>query len=151
MSLKIIRVAQGKNSTLSHLYIDSLFSCFLLEDSIRESKIPGRTCIPEGSYQLQLNTSAGMNIRYKSHYPALHKGMLEIRGIPNFSLVFLHVGNYHSDTAGCPLTGHYWSLINGDYQVQQSSFAYQQIYPKLLGLLQKGKLEVQVENRTGEL
>lgn len=149
--LKIVRVAEGKNSTLSHLYINSLFCCYLLEDSIRETKVPGRTCIPEGTYQLQLNTRAGMNTRYKLHYPGIHKGMLEIAGIDNFSQVFLHIGNYHSETAGCPLTGHYWAQINGDYQVQQSAFAYQRIYPQLLGLLQKGQLEVRVENKIGEL
>ena len=39
MKTKIIRVAQGKESTLSHLYIDGIFQCFLLEDKIREVKI----------------------------------------------------------------------------------------------------------------
>lgn len=60
--IKIIRVAQGKNSTLSHLYIGSLFCCYLLEDSIRMEKIQGLTCISEGEYLLRLNTWAGMNL-----------------------------------------------------------------------------------------
>ncbi|WP_207422824.1 DUF5675 family protein [Desertivirga brevis] len=146
MSIKIIRVAAGKNSTLSHLYINSIFQCFLLEDSIRKEKIRGITCIPEGKYQLRLNTTAGMNQRYKQSYAGLHKGMLEISGIPNFSLVFIHVGNYITDTAGCPLTGHSWAVVKGDFQVQQSAFAYREAYPILLKMIASGNAQLEVIN-----
>ena len=54
MKTKIIRVAQGKNSTLSHLYIDGIFQCFLLEDKIRAVKIMKQTAIPEGIFKLRL-------------------------------------------------------------------------------------------------
>ena len=53
MKTKIIRVAQGKNSTLSHLYIDGIFQCFLLEDKIREKKIIKQTAMPEGIFKLR--------------------------------------------------------------------------------------------------
>ena len=56
---KLIRVAKGENSTLSHLYIKELFQCYLLEDKIREQKIAGSTAIPTGDFQLVLNTTAG--------------------------------------------------------------------------------------------
>ncbi len=140
-------MAKGKNSTLSHLYLNDLFLCYLLEDSIREEKIPGKTCIPEGKYKLGFNKTAGMNARYKLSFPAIHQGMLEIQGIPNFSLVFLHIGNYTADTAGCPLTGHYWNLVKGNYQVMQSTFAYQQVYEVLAKEVKAGFNEVLVENR----
>ena len=39
METKIIRVAQGKQSTLSQLYINGVFQCYLLEDKIRTEKI----------------------------------------------------------------------------------------------------------------
>ena len=42
MESKIIRVAQGKESTLSQLYINGIFQCYLLEDKIREVKIPSQ-------------------------------------------------------------------------------------------------------------
>ena len=35
MESKIIRVAQGKESTLRQLYINGIFQCYLLEDKIR--------------------------------------------------------------------------------------------------------------------
>ncbi|WP_207532681.1 DUF5675 family protein [Desertivirga arenae] len=146
MSIQIIRVAAGKNSTLSHLYINRIFQCFLLEDSIRKEKIPGITCIPEGHYELKINSTAGMNQRYKQAYPGLHKGMLEIAGIPNFTLVFIHIGNYVSDTAGCPLTGHSWAVVKGDFQVQQSAFAYKEVYPLLLKMIASGNARLEVIN-----
>ena len=72
-----------------------------------------------------------MNVHYQTRYPSLHKGMVEICGIPNFSLVFFHVGNYHTDTAGCPLTGSYYQLLEGDYRVLHSADAYKRAYPLL--------------------
>ncbi|MFC3198272.1 DUF5675 family protein [Parapedobacter deserti] len=145
--INIIRVAQGKNSTLSHLYIGGLFCCYLLEDSIRKEKIQGLTCIPEGEYRLRLNPWAGMNAQYGVKYPKVHRGMLEITGIPNFDLVFIHIGNYHTQTAGCPLTGSYWQRLDGDYQVLHSAAAYKYVYPLLVGEMEKGNNRIVVENR----
>ncbi|MFC3198240.1 DUF5675 family protein [Parapedobacter deserti] len=146
-TIKIIRVAQGKNSTLSHLYIGSLFHCYLLEDSIRKEKIQGLTCIPEGEYRLRLNPWAGMNAKYGVKYPKVHRGMLEITGIPNFDLVFIHIGNYHTQTAGCPLTGSYWQRLDGDYQVMHSAAAYKFVYPLLVGEMEKGNDRIMVLNQ----
>ncbi len=145
-NIRIVRVAEGKNSTLSHLYISGVFACYLLEDSIRAVKIPGRTCIPEGEYRLRLNTWAGMNTKYATRHPRVHRGMVEITGIPNFSLVFFHVGNFHTDTAGCPLTGSYWRLMNGDYQVLHSADAYKQVYPLLVEQIGRGGDRISVAN-----
>ncbi|PPK99496.1 DUF5675 family protein [Parapedobacter indicus] len=144
--IKIIRVAQGKNSTLSHLYIHGLFACYLLEDSIRKEKIPGLTCIPEGEYGLSLNHGAGMNARYGVKYPHMHAGMIEITEIPNYRLVFIHIGNYHTQTAGCPLTGSYWQRLDGDYQVMHSAAAYHYVYPLLLDQIERGNDRVVVKN-----
>ncbi|HCN84430.1 MAG TPA: hypothetical protein DIT07_12535 [Sphingobacteriaceae bacterium] len=146
-TVKIIRVAQGKNTTLSHLYIHGIFNCYLLEDFIRDIKIPGTTCIPTGSFNLKLNNTAGMNSGYKIRYPDLHQGMVEISGIKTFDLVFVHIGNFNSDTDGCPLVGHYWNLVNGDYQMCLSAFAYQMIYPKLLKEIRSGNTEVLIINQ----
>jgi len=138
METKIIRVAQGKNSTLSHLYIGGLFCCYLLEDRIRMEKIQGITCIPEGEYRLSLNHWAGMNAKYARRYPKLHEGMVEITEIPTFQLVFIHIGNYHTETAGCPLTGSYWQRLDGDYQVLGSRTAYEYVYPLLVEQIRQG-------------
>ncbi len=146
MRTKIIRVAEGKQSTLSQLYIDDIFQCYLLEDKIRDIKIPKQTAIPKGNYTLRLNTWGGMNADYRQKFPKLHKGMIEINGLPNFSFVYIHIGNTYRQTAGCPLCGFGFEMINGDYQVLRSKDAYQMIYPKLLALAQDNQNGISIEN-----
>lgn len=147
IKVRIIRIAKGLNSTLSHLYIGNYFVCYLLEDKISSIKATGLTCIPNGIYELKLNLSAGMNVKYKTKYPLVHKGMLEIIGIPNFNYVFFHIGNTILDTRGCPLAGHYWAMDKKEYVVSQSTFAYEFIYPKLLDLVKaQEKTIVEVSN-----
>lgn len=146
MRTKIIRVAEGKQSTLSQLYIDDIFQCYLLEDKIRDVKIPKQTAIPKGNYTLRLNTWGGMNAEYRQKFPKLHKGMIEINGLPNFSFVYIHIGNTYRQTAGCPLCGFGFEMVNGDYQVLRSKDSYQMIYPKLLALAQDTQNGISIEN-----
>lgn len=146
MRTKIVRVAEGKQSTLSHLYIDGIFQCYLLEDKIRAVKIPKQTAIPTGQYTLRLNKWGGKNADYRQKFPKLHKGMIEINGLPNFSFVYIHIGNTYTHTAGCPLCGFGFELVNGDYQVLRSKDAYQMIYPKLLAIIQGKENGISIEN-----
>ena len=143
---KIIRVAEGKHSTLSHLYIGGLFCCYLLEDKVRDHKVAGQTAIPPGNYGLSLNLGAGKNGTYAKRYPEFHEGMMEIVEIPNYRLVFIHTGNNHAHTRGCPLTGLYWVSINGDYEVRGSVVAYKEAYPQLLAQIKAGNDRIIVEN-----
>lgn len=143
---RIIRVARGKHSTLSHLYIGGLFCCYLLEDALRDRKTPGRTAIPPGGYGLALNHWAGMNARYAQRYPDMHQGMVEITEIPNYQLVFFHTGNDHTHTRGCPLTGSCWELVEGEYRVLGSRAAYAFVYPKLAAEINRGNDRLVVEN-----
>ncbi len=136
--IKLIRVEEGEHTTLRHLYINGLFCCYVLEDTVRDHKIPGETAIPAGEYTLGLNTVAGMNASYGARYKGKHKGMVEVRGIPNFSLVFFHIGNYHTDTSGCLLVGSYWQLFKGDYRVLHSAAAYKYAYPMLVEQIEQG-------------
>lgn len=146
MRTKILKVAEGKQSTLSQLYIDDVFQCYLLEDKIRAVKIPKQTAIPTGNYTLRLNTWGGMNADYRQKFPKLHKGMIEINGLPQFSFVYIHIGNTHTQTAGCPLCGFGFELVNGDFQVLPSKDAYQMIYPKLLAIAQGNEKGISIEN-----
>ena len=146
MRVKIVRVAQGKQSTLSHLYIDGIFQCYLLEDKIRADKITKQTAIPTGDYQLIVNTWGSMNTKYKSIMGKVHEGMIEIDQLPNFDYVYIHIGNTYSQTAGCPLTGLGFEFYYGDYQVTQSRKAYDLVYPKLLKIAQSKESQIRIEN-----
>ena len=146
MESKIIRVAQGKESTLSQLYINGIFQCYLLEDKIREVKIASQTAIPKGVFNLKLNTHGAKNVDYKKAFGKLHQGMIEISGLPNFSFVYIHTGNTIKDTAGCPLCGFGFGFVDGNYQVSQSVAAYKMIYPKLVALAKVETNTMIIEN-----
>ena len=146
MKTKIIRVAEGKNSTLSHLYIDGIFQCFLLEDKIRAVKIMKQTAIPEGIFRLRLNTWGGMNKTYFPKYGQIHKGMIEIADLPTFSAVYIHVGNTIVETAGCPLVGLSYIKKDGEYQVLQSADAYRQVYRKLYEVATGKDNQIEISN-----
>lgn len=146
METKIIRVAQGKESTLSHLYINGIFQCYLLEDKIREVKIASETAIPKGIFSLKLNTYGAKNADYKKAFGKLHEGMIEIMGLPNFCFVYIHTGNTIKETAGCPLCGFGFQFVDGNYQVSQSISAYKMIYPKLVALAKAETNTITIEN-----
>ena len=146
METKIIRVAQGKESTLSQLYINGIFQCYLLEDKIREVKIASETAIPKGVFSLKLNTYGAKNVDYKKAFGKVHEGMIEISGLPNFSFVYIHTGNTIKETAGCPLCGFGFQFVDGNYQVSQSISAYNMIYPKLVALAKVETNTITIEN-----
>ncbi len=146
METKIIRVAQGKESTLSQLYINDIFQCYLLEDKIREVKIFSETAIPSGVFSLKLNTHGAKNVNYKKVFGKLHEGMIEISGLPNFNFVYIHTGNTIKETAGCPLCGFGFQFVDGNYQVAQSVAAYKMVYPKLAVLAKVENNKITIEN-----
>lgn len=146
MESKIIRVAQGKSSTFSQLYINGIFQCYLLEDKIRAEKIASETAIPTGVFSLKLNTYGAKNVDYKKAFGKLHEGMIEIASLPNFSSVYIHSGNTIIQTAGCPLCGFGFQFLNGDFQVSQSIAAYKMIYPKLVTIAKNTSNKFSIEN-----
>ncbi|WP_313531318.1 DUF5675 family protein [Sphingobacterium multivorum] len=147
MELTLKRVRQGNNSTLSELYINGTFQCYGLEDTVRDVKIKGRTAIPAGTYKLGLNLEGSMNAAYKKRFPAMHEGMIEIRNISHFSLVYIHIGNTHEDTEGCLLVGTYFHRSNDDWGVYQSAEAYKQLYQTIIEMVKNGGATLIIENR----
>lgn len=102
---------RGSTYTLSHLYIDGMFMCDILEDVVRElpatcpntpkglecrcpEKIKGQTAIPAGRYECDF-----------SYSPRFKRNLLEIKNVPHFIGIRLHAGNKDADTEGCLLPG----------------------------------------------
>lgn len=94
MNLRVIREPSTVAATLGILLIDGVFTCWTLEDVVREVKIPGETAIPAGRYDVRLSLSQ----RFQKVLP-------EVLAVPGFTGIRIHAGNTQADTHGCLLVG----------------------------------------------
>lgn len=134
--LHLVRFSDDDLSTKGLLYINDRFQCFTLENPFQETKIPGKTRIPNGIYELAIKESSPMSDKYKKRYPDMHNGMIWIKNIPNFESVYIHVGNTPNDTEGCILVGETFSL---DGMLASSSVAYIDLYEKIIDTIKSSK------------
>lgn len=98
MRLILKRLYLKTDYTIGKLYMDGKYFCDTLEDQVRdltkEKKIPGKTAIPAGTYEIVVN----MSPRFKRKLPRL-------LDVPGFDGILIHRGNTAEDTAGCILVG----------------------------------------------
>lgn len=154
MKLELYRFSTQNESTLGILYLvndgtnQKDFLCFTLEDEKREVKVYGETRIPKGTYQIEYRKEGGYHNKYTKRFPSIHRGMLEVRDVPNFTHILLHCGNTDNDTDGCLLVGNVISQnITKDGFLGQSTDCYKRIYPILADILDKQKqLSIKIIN-----
>jgi len=154
MKLELYRFSTQNESTLGILYLvndgtnQKDFLCFTLEDEKREVKVYGETRIPKGTYQIEYRKEGGYHNKYTKRFPSIHRGMLEVRDVPNFTHILLHCGNTDNDTDGCLLVGNVISQnITKDGFLGQSTDCYKRIYPILADILDTQKhLSIKIIN-----
>ena len=146
MEIHVKRRRQGNNSTLSVLYIDGEHVCYVLEDSVRDKKIKGRTAIPAGRYKLAFRPYGGMHGRYHRLFPDFHKGMIQLMDVPNFSYIYIHMGNNFADTAGCLLVGKTKKYFkkSHEFEIRKSKKAYIPLYKRLAAMMEKGDVFIKI-------
>jgi len=103
MNLLLVRNNYTDKSTIGDLLIDNEYFCHTLEDVVRKhgEKIPGKTAIPTGRYEVVLS----MSKRFKKLLP-------ELLSVPGFAGVRIHGGNTSEDTDGCIIAAK--NIINND-------------------------------------
>lgn len=103
MELYLTRVKKLPERTFGELYVEFVFYCHILEDTVREIigqpveqwKIPKKTAIPAGRYRVTLENS-----------PKFGPETITINGVKGYAYIRMHGGNDEDDTEGCPLTGY---------------------------------------------
>ena len=122
------------------LQINGLFQCYTIEDTWHFEKVSSETRIPAGTYEVRLRDEGGMTKTYADRYPAIHRGMLHLQGVPGFEWVYIHTGNKATHTEGCILVGDdpnnntLSEGFNGS-----SGNAYKRIYPAIANAIEAGE------------
>ncbi|MDP1628872.1 MAG: DUF5675 family protein [Parvibaculum sp.] len=161
MHLRLDRTASDAQSTLGKLYLRDIegapgegetwrFLCWTCEDEHRDEKVMHETRIPvppeapphRGVYRLALKPkgSSRFDAGYTKRFGEMHAGMIELRDVPGFTGVLIHIGNTERDTSGCILLGTQWGHDErGHYKVVSSEAAYRRVYPILRDALKAGE------------
>ncbi|MAC38201.1 MAG: hypothetical protein CMH93_01530 [Oceanicaulis sp.] len=137
--LVLQRLEHDDRATLGELMLDGRRLCYTLENRPPRQpgvKEPGDSRIPAGDWALGLREEGGFYNRHRARWP-WHGPMVEIL-LPGWQWVLFHTGNYHTDTAGCVLTGESYGDSDRGLAVWQSRVAYVRVYPELLDLARQG-------------
>ena len=98
MKLRVERLWKKATYTVGRLYVDGKLYCNTLEDVVRdlnkETKVPGKTAIPAGTYKVIYNWS-----------PKFGRNLPRLLNVPHFDGILIHPGNTADDSAGCILVG----------------------------------------------
>lgn len=116
MELKIIRKAKRPEYTIGKLYVDGKLFSDTLEDcdrgltqdmpleEIKNRKVYGKTAIPAGTYEIDMNT-VSPKFGKRSWAKPFDGKVPTIMNVKGFERVLIHPGNTKEDTDACLLVG----------------------------------------------
>ena len=138
MKILVKRVDFTQKSTISDVYVDGIFECYILEDKTREPSAPkvfGETAIPYGLYKVIVTKSDRFS-KLENHDVYLPL----LLNVPGYEGVRIHPGNRPADTEGCLLPG----TVKTIDVVENSRTAWVKLNDKINAALKAGQ-EVTVE------
>lgn len=152
MILTIKRLSRDDDSTIGAIAINGVYSGFTLEDEMRFDKVAGETRIPSGSFDLVFQDNiTPMTEKYRKKYAWFDKHLM-IKDVPNFSTVYIHIGNTDDDTEGCILLGDTCnSNLAGDGFVGSSKACFKRFYEIISNTLlsnESVRIEILDENQS---
>lgn len=121
---------------------------YTLEDEYRPEKVAKDTRIPAGLYELVIQElTTPLTLKYRSKYDWFENHIM-IKNVPNFTGVYIHVGNNDDHTDACVLMGdnvNNNSIGNGEITNSTVCFArfYKELYPHLKA---KGKAYIEIRD-----
>ena len=130
MELRVERSIFLSDCTIGKMYADGVFECFTLEPTVRPPgvKVPGKTAIPEGRYQVIISPSP------KFGFDTPH-----VMDVPDFSAIEMHIGNFPQDTEGCTLVGKVYTAGNS---ILESKDAFHDLMCLLTGSAKVGGVPI---------
>lgn len=141
MHLYMPRIVSTSKATIGVMFLDGLSVGYTLEDEYRAEKVASETRIPAGDYQIRPRLKGGMIQKYKARYP-WHEGMLHLQDVPGFKYIYIHIGNYETDTAGCILLGTRADIDK--MVVGKSTAAYRSLYALAYPAAVAGQLTIRI-------
>jgi len=119
-----------EDRTIGDMFIDGHLYCQTLEDKVRTGeKVPGKTAIPAGRYEVRLTYSN----RFKVVMP-------QLMNVPGFEGIRIHSGNKPEHTEGCLLVG----KEVGD-EVHKSRDTYNDLMDVLEGVYKIEKIHLTIK------
>lgn len=143
MELLVKRFKNAVNYSAGKLYINGEFFSYTLEDTnrfltsemseeeIKKVKVPEKTAIPRGKYEVVIN--------FSNHFK---KQMPLLIGVKGFAGVRIHSGNKPEHTEGCLLVGFEDS---SDGFIGQSKDAETELYKRLFEAIKTEKIWITYE------
>ena len=142
MKIRLKRLRNNGDTTIGKITSSYIYEANTLEDGPREKKVKGKTRIPAGIYEVKTRkVLSPLTKRYRQRFPWF-KWHLHLQNVPDFSYVYIHVGNDDDDTDGCILVGH----KEGNWRIWESTQAFRDIYFYIVGALENGKVFIEIED-----
>lgn len=141
MKLTLKRIALRPTYTIGKLYIDDVYFCDTIEDTVRdlnkngkfdngEKKVHSKTAIPYGIYEIKWTYSP----RFKKYTPHL-------MNVPSFEGIRIHAGNTSADTEGCLILGKNKQVG----KVLNSRATINKFYPIIKNACSNGKVTIEIK------
>lgn len=141
MKLILKRIALRPTYTIGKLYIDDVYFCDTIEDTVRdlnkngkfdngEKKVHSKTAIPYGTYEIKWTYSP----RFKKYTP-------QLMNVPSFEGIRIHAGNTSADTEGCLILGKNKQVG----KVLNSRATINKFYPIIKNACSNGKVTIEIK------
>ena len=140
MELINTRIASDNESTLGLLTINGKKFSFVIEDEQRDIKVKGETRIPAGKYLVKFRKElTPLTKKYRAKYPwfTYH---LELIDVPNFSYVYIHIGNFESSIDACQVVGNKAGFdSNNHFRNFESVASFRRLYLEVCEAIEDGE------------
>lgn len=141
MKLTLKRIALRPTYTIGKLYIDDVYFCDTIEDTVKdlnkngkfdngEKKVHSKTAIPYGIYEIKWTYSP----RFKKYTP-------QLMNVPSFEGIRIHAGNTSADTEGCLILGKNKQVG----KVLNSRDTINKFYPIIKEACSNGKVTIEIK------